>query len=63
MRTTPSLVSSGITAVNNVYFGTKSSAKQKISICDNVIIGMNSGVVKDINESGTYIGTPCKKIK
>jgi sugar O-acyltransferase (sialic acid O-acetyltransferase NeuD family) len=62
--TAPSVqISGNINIGNNVYFGTKSSAKQKISICDNVIIGMNSGVVKDINESGTYIGTPCKKIK
>ena len=26
-------------------------------------IGLNSGVVKDINEAGVYIGTPAKKIK
>lgn len=46
-----------------VYFGTNSSTKQKINICDDVIIGLNGGVVKDIKESGVYIGTPAKKIK
>ena len=37
--------------------------REKISICDDVIIGLNSGVVGDIVESGVYVGTPAKKIK
>ena len=45
-----------------VYFGTRSCIKQKLKVCDDVIIGMNSGVVKDITNPGTYIGTPAKKI-
>jgi serine acetyltransferase len=48
---------------DQVYIGTNSSVREKISICDNVTIGLNSGVVKDINESGTYVGSPLKKIK
>ena len=48
---------------DRVYFGTRSCVKEKIHICDDVTIGMNSGVVKKITESGTYIGTPAKKIK
>ena len=48
---------------HRVYFGTNSCVKQKIKITDDVTIGLNSGVVKDINESGVYIGTPSKKIK
>ena len=47
---------------NRVYFGTRSCIKQKLTICDDVIIGMNAGVVKNITEPGTYIGTPAKKI-
>jgi sugar O-acyltransferase (sialic acid O-acetyltransferase NeuD family) len=47
---------------DKVYFGTNSCTKQKIKITNNVTIGLNSGVVKDINESGVYIGTPSKKI-
>lgn len=46
-----------------VYFGTNASVREKIQICDNVTIGLNAGVVKDINESGTYVGVPVKKIK
>lgn len=45
---------------NRVYFGTRSCMKQKLTICDDVIIGMNAGVVKNITESGTYVGTPAK---
>ena len=47
---------------DRVYFGTRSCIKQKLTICDDVIIGMNAGVVKNITEPGTYIGTPAKKI-
>lgn len=47
---------------NKVYFGTNSSTKQKINICDDVIIGMNAAVIKDIYESGTYVGIPARKI-
>lgn len=48
---------------NNVYFGTNSCVKQNITICDNVIIGMGASVVKDIEEEGTYVGCPAKRIK
>jgi len=48
---------------NRVYFGTNSSVREKITICDDVIIGLNGGVVKNINEPGTYVGVPVKKIK
>lgn len=48
---------------DRVYFGSNSSVRQKINICNDVTIGLNTGVVKDITSSGTYIGTPSKKIK
>ena len=48
---------------DRVYFGTRSCMKEKLIICDDVIIGMNSGVIKNITESGTYVGTPPVKIK
>lgn len=47
----------------HVYFGTNSSIREKITICDNVTIGLNSGVVKDIKEEGIYVGLPVKKLK
>ena len=46
-----------------VYFGTNSSVREKIKICDDVVIGLNGGVVKNIYESGVYVGVPVTKIK
>lgn len=46
-----------------VYFGTNSAIKQKTKISSNVIIGMGSMVINDINESGVYVGTPSRKLK
>jgi UDP-N-acetylbacillosamine N-acetyltransferase len=35
----------------------------KISVCDDVIIGAGSVVIKNITESGTYVGNPARKVK
>ena len=48
---------------DRVYFGTRSCIKQKMTVCSDVIIGMNAGVTKSITEPGTYVGTPAKRIK
>jgi sugar O-acyltransferase (sialic acid O-acetyltransferase NeuD family) len=48
---------------NRVYMGSLSCIREKISICDDVVIGLNSGIIKNIYESGTYVGTPAVKIK
>lgn len=48
---------------NRVYFGTRSCNRQKTIICDDVIIGLNSGVIENINKPGVYVGTPAVKIK
>lgn len=58
-----SVISGNVKIGKNVYFGTNSSVRQKIKICDDVTIGLNAGVVKDINKSGVYVGVPVKKIK
>ena len=58
-----SIVSGNCEIGNSVYIGTNASVKQGIKITDFVIIGLNSGVVKNINEPGVYVGTPSKKIK
>jgi len=48
---------------NRVYIGAKSTIKNKISMYDDVVIGKCSGVIKNITEKGTYIGTPSKLMK
>lgn len=45
-----------------VYFGTGSSVRQGVEICNNVTIGMGGVVVKNIDEEGVYIGNPLKKL-
>lgn len=43
------------------YLGTNASIKQKIQICDDVTVGMQSGVVKDVVDPGIYVGCPARK--
>lgn len=64
VTTAPDVSISGNVNVGEcVYFGTKTSIREKITVCSNTIFGLNSGIVSDITESGTYVGIPCKKIK
>jgi UDP-3-O-[3-hydroxymyristoyl] glucosamine N-acyltransferase len=58
-----SIISGNCNIGSKVYLGTNTSVKEKTVIVDDVTIGLNSGVVKDINESGIYVGTPTYKLK
>ena len=58
-----SILSGNCEIGNEVYLGTNSSVKEKTSICDKVIVGMCSCVINDVKVSGTYVGSPIKKIK
>ena len=53
-----SIVSGNVRAGKRLYMGTNSSIREKINICDDVIIGLNAGVVKSINNPGIYVGLP-----
>lgn len=44
------------------WLGIGSIVSNGISIYQNVIVGANSTVIKDINQSGVYIGTPTRRI-
>lgn len=54
------IVSGNVTIYDCVYVGTNSSIKEKLSVHSSSTIGMNSCVVKDINETGVYVGIPAK---
>jgi sugar O-acyltransferase (sialic acid O-acetyltransferase NeuD family) len=58
-----SIVSGSVSISDLVYIGNNSSIREKISIHSSVTIGMNSAVVKNIEESGVYVGIPARKIK
>ena len=58
-----SIVSGNVTIYGLVYMGTNSSIREKLSIHSLSTIGMNSAVIKNIEDSGTYVGCPAKNIK
>ncbi len=57
------VVGGNVNIKDKVYMGGCSNIREKINISNDVIIGMNAAVVKDINKQGTYVGVPSKKIK
>lgn len=57
-----SIVSGNVTLGNRVYIGTNSSIREKINLCDDVIIGLNTGIVMDIVETGVYVGQNIRKL-
>jgi sugar O-acyltransferase (sialic acid O-acetyltransferase NeuD family) len=57
------VVSGNVQIYDLVYMGTNSSIKEKLSIHSLATIGSNAAVVKHIEEPGTYVGVPAKKIK
>lgn len=60
----PGVNISGCTEVKKgVELGTGSRIIQGKTIEKNAIIGAGAVVIKDIVESGTYVGTPAKKVK
>lgn len=46
-----------------VEVGTGAVVRDGISVCSSVKIGAGSAVVKNIKESGVYVGVPCARLK
>lgn len=46
---------------NQVFLGAGSVVKNNISVCSDCMIGAGAVVVKNITQSGTYVGVPAKK--
>lgn len=60
----PNVALAGMVSVGkSTHIGTGACTKQVVNIASNCIIGAGSVIVRDINESGTYIGVPARKIK
>ena len=51
-----SIVSGNVIIGDEVYLGTNASIKEKLSIVNNVTIGLNTCIVKNIDEEGVYVG-------
>lgn len=56
------IVSGNVKIYDCVYMGNNSSIREKLSIHSMCKIGMNAAVVKHIEDGGTYVGVPAKKI-
>ena len=41
--------------------GTNASIRERIQIDQDITVGLNSGVVKDLTARGVYVGTPTIK--
>jgi sugar O-acyltransferase (sialic acid O-acetyltransferase NeuD family) len=56
------IVSGNVKIDECVYMGNNSSIREKLWIHSHSIIGMSGAVVKHIEDEGTYVGVPVKKI-
>lgn len=45
------------------HIGASATVKNMVSVCSNVTVGAGGVVVKDISQSGTYVGVPAKWLK
>lgn len=57
------IVSGRVTIGNKCFIGAGSVIKDGLSICDNVTIGAGTVVINNIDEPGTYVGVPARKVK
>lgn len=48
---------------NHTWVGIGAAISNNMSICDHCTIGAGAVVIRDIKESGTYVGIPARKIK
>ncbi len=56
------VLAGNVTVGDHTFIGAGSVVKQGVNICKDVIIGAGAVVVKDIEEPGTYVGIPAKKL-
>ena len=57
------IVSGDVKIYDCVYMGSNSSIREKLSIHSLCTVGMNAAVVRNIEDNGTYVGVPVKKIE
>ena len=55
-------ISGNVSIGEKTFLGTGASIIERVNICPNAIIGAGATVVRDIYESGVYVGTPARKI-
>lgn len=60
---TGAMINGGCSIGNRCFIGSNATIMNGISISDDVIVGAGSVVVKNIIDSGVYVGNPAKKIQ
>lgn len=48
---------------SETWIGAGATISNNITICSGCMIGAGTVVIKDINESGTYVGVPARRVK
>lgn len=60
----PKAALGGTTRIGTLsHIGIGAALRNNINICANCVIGAGAVVIKDIKQSGTYVGVPVRKIK
>lgn len=52
-----------VTVGQSTWIGAGAVVSNNLCICDNVMIGAGAVVIRDIEEPGTYVGVPARKIR
>lgn len=60
---TRAVINGGARVGQGCMVGSNAVVLQGVQIADHVVIGAGSTVVKDIHESGTWVGSPARRIK
>lgn len=60
---TGAVVNGGSKVGKDCFIGSNAVISNNVTICDDCIIGAGSVVIKDINDPGTYVGNPARKIR
>ena len=64
LTTAPGVHISGNCNIGDLnYYGTNTALKNNLNLINNITVGMNSNIIKNIDEEGVYVGNPLKKIK
>lgn len=56
-------LSGTVTVGENTWIGTGATVNNNVNICSGCMIGAGAVVIKDIDESGTYVGVPARMIR
>ena len=57
------ILNGGVKVGKNCWFASGSLIRHYVNICENVVIGLEAVVVKDITEPGIYVGNPARYLK